>query len=71
VRLSGAILGMVKNDQGDWLYTVSMLETEECWDLMESELKETGELLDRDALYSGDSVKVDVDIKTGEGRVKS
>lgn len=61
----GSILGMAENDQGDWSYSVHVLKTEECWDLMESELEATGESMKREDFYDGGSVTVEVDAATG------
>jgi len=66
----GSILGMAENDQGNWSYSVHMLNTEECWDVMESELEATGESMKREDFYDGDSVTVGVNAETGEGSFK-
>lgn len=67
---NGTILGMAENGQGDWSYSVYMLKTEECWDVMESELEATGESMKREDFYDGDSITVEVNVETGEGSFK-
>ncbi|WP_369601097.1 Imm31 family immunity protein [Hahella sp. SMD15-11] len=65
-----AILGMVQNDCGDWLYSVQMIESGEGWDVAENELKPTGRMMAREDFYGGDSVTVEVDPISGEGTIK-
>ncbi len=47
----GAILGMVKNLQNTWFYSVHIFDTEESWEVIESELKATGETMSREDFY--------------------
>jgi len=68
---NGSILGMAENDQGQWTYSVHMLETEESWSVMENELVATGDKMKRDDFYNGASVRVEVDKNTGKGILKS
>ena len=68
--LSGVILGMVKNDDGDWVYAVHIFDTDESWDVRESELISTGKKMAREDFYDGDSISVEVDPETGEGKPK-
>ena len=65
-----AILGMAENDDGQWCYAVHILGSEEGWDIMESELQPTGCMMSREDFYDGDSVTVEVDLLTGEGKFK-
>ncbi|MEX2964090.1 Imm31 family immunity protein [Microbulbifer sp. TYP-18] len=67
----GAILGRAENDQGEWSYSVHIFESEECWDVMEAELESTGTAMAREDFYDGDSVIIEVDSKTGEGKLKN
>jgi hypothetical protein len=69
--LSGAILGMAENDDGDWVYAVHILDTDESWDVRESELTATGGFMKREDFYEGDSVRVEVDPESGEGSLKN
>ena len=66
----GAILGMAQCDDGRWVYAVQMLESGEGWDVEESELASTGVMMTREDFYEGDSISVEVDAETGEGRTK-
>ncbi|MFQ3245975.1 MAG: hypothetical protein ACI9SP_002624 [Arenicella sp.] len=67
----GAVLGMAQNDHGDWLYAVHILGSDEGWDVMENELVSTGKMMSREDFYDGESVVVEVDPITGEGKLKS
>lgn len=67
--LRGVVLGMVENEQGNWVYAVHMLSTEESWDVLESELISVGEFMTREDFYDGGSAKVEVDPETGEARL--
>ena len=68
--LSGAVLGMEKNCDGDWFYAISIFETQEGWDVMEKELNSTGKMMKREDFYSEESVTVEVDLVSGEGKIK-
>lgn len=69
--LTGAILGMVENDDGNWVYAVHILDTDESWDIREAELVSTGKVMNRSDFYDeSDSVGVEVDYVTGEGKLK-
>jgi hypothetical protein len=59
--LSGAILGMAENDDCDWIYAVHILDTDESWDVRESELTTTGNYMKREDFYEGDSLRVEVE----------
>jgi hypothetical protein len=65
----GAVLGMARNDDGVWVYAVHVLDQGEVWDVRESELRPTGRHMKREDFYSGDTVKVEVDADTREGRI--
>jgi hypothetical protein len=65
-----AILGIVQNDGGQWLYSVQILESEDGWDVVENELQPTGRMMAREDFYDGDSVTVEVDPVSGEGTIK-
>ncbi len=67
--LKGAILGMAQNSSGCWNYSVQIFETEECWDVGESELIRTGKRMKREDFYDGDSISVEVDGRTGDGKI--
>lgn len=67
--MTGTILGMAQNDNGEWGYGVQILETNENWDISESDLVATGKHMKREDFYDGTSVKVTVDPETGEGDV--
>lgn len=66
-----AVLGMAENDDGKWCYAIHLLDSEEGWDVMEDELVSTGRMMSREDFYDGDSVTVEVDPLTGEGKLKN
>ncbi|MBI3560324.1 MAG: immunity protein 31 [Gammaproteobacteria bacterium] len=68
--LQGAIVGAAENDAGEWVYSVYIFESEECWEVMEAELSSTGKKMAREDFYDGESIKVIVDPVTGEGKRK-
>lgn len=64
----GVILGRAQGDDGLWEYGVMMsVDGNHCWQLKESILESRGRKLRREDLYSGETVKVTVDPKTGTG----
>ena len=65
-----AILGMAENDDSQWCYAIHILDSDEGWDVMENELAPTGRMMSREDFYDGDSVTVEVDPVTGEGKLK-
>jgi len=69
--LEAAVLGMAKNDDDKWCYAIHLLDLEEGWDVMENELISTGRMMAREDFYSGDSMTIEVDSSTGEGKLKS
>lgn len=65
----GVVLGMVQ-DNGDWFYSVALEKDDNfCWDFCEQDLRSTGEFMNRSDFYSGESIRVVVNPKTGEGRI--
>jgi hypothetical protein len=67
----GAILGMARELNGDWSYGVYLYERGHVAHLSEDELEPTGRMDSRESFYSGESVAVEVNPITGEGRVSS
>jgi len=69
--LSGAILGMAQNDDGDWVYAVHIFDTEDSWDIREVELAPTGKVMSRSDFYDEDDVvQIEVDPDSREGKLK-
>lgn len=68
--LTAAVLGMVQGDQGKWRYGISVFDTDEGWDVMESDLVATGSHMKREDFYDGSSIQIVVDPETGEGNIK-
>ncbi|WP_169719843.1 Imm31 family immunity protein [Zooshikella ganghwensis] len=66
-----AILGMAQNESGQWFYSVQILENDEGWDVMESELQATGRILTREDFYDGESLSIEVNSESGEGTLKN
>lgn len=67
----GTILGMAQEEESEeWGYVVSIESIGETWDIAERYLESTGKFRKRSDFYSGESVKVKVDPKTGEGSLK-
>src|SRR3990167_1407905 len=67
----GVILGMAQNEKtGRWGYAISMYtDNGLCWHIMEEDLISTGEKAKKEDFYTGESVKIRVDLETGEGRL--
>ena len=65
----GVILGMAQNEYGGRGYAVHVFSQCVSWHVMEGELKSTGEFMKREDFYDGSSIRVEVDPKTGEGRI--
>ena len=67
----GAILGMSQNEEtGCWGYGVSIYKDNGlCWSIKEEDLQPTGKKGKRSDFYTGESVRVRVDPKTGEGEI--
>lgn len=68
--LSGTILGMAQNENGGWIYAVHIFDTDDSWDIREAEIVTTGKFMKREDFYSGESLIIDVDGKSGEGKLK-
>lgn len=66
----GAILGMAQCDDARWVYAVQLFDTGICWSIEESELEATGTLMTRADFYDGESISVEVDPVSFEGRLK-
>jgi len=56
-----AVMGMAENDNGQWCYAVNILDSDDGWDVMESDLQPTGRMMSREDFYDGELVKVEVD----------
>jgi len=67
----GVIRGMSQNeDTGEWGYAVSIYKDNGLlWDIMEADLIATGKKSKESDFMTGESVKVRVDPKTGEGEI--
>jgi hypothetical protein len=63
----GIIAGRDQGDDGRWTYAVAV-EGDDTWSIDGRYLEPTGRVFTRDALYSGESVKVRVDAK-GRGQI--
>ena len=63
----GIVLGIAQDDDGKWGYGVYINKMGEVWDINENEMESTGKYSKREDFYSGDSIQVRVDPKTGEG----
>jgi hypothetical protein len=64
----GVIMGMAKNEDGEWGYAVDV--GDDGWDINEKYLKSTGKILKREDFYDeADRVTVIVD-KNGKGEIK-
>ena len=67
----GTVLGMSQNEEdGHWVYAVSMPSTGTNNCIREDSLESTGRMKQRSDFYSGDSIRVIVDPETGEGSIK-
>ena len=66
----GAVLGRAQCDDGQWVYSIHVFGEGESWHLEEAELKATGTFMKREDFYDGESLSVEFDPKTGEGRLK-
>ncbi len=68
--LEGTILGMSQDEEsGQWGYAVSISPINETWDIEEQFLERTGKTRKRSDFYSGETIRVKVDPKTGEGYI--
>lgn len=67
----GAVLGMVQDEQGQWTYGVFFEHLGQMVILPEASLEATGEFGRRQDFYDDTkTIRVVVDPKTGEGRLK-
>jgi len=66
----GAVTGMAQNDDGMWGYSVHIYSIDDTWYLLEKELAPTGKMDKHETFHSGESITVEVDPETGEGRIK-
>ena len=66
----GVIRGMAQNEETlKWGYGVLVYQEEEVWHVMEEDLQSTGRKANPENYYTGQSIKVIVDPKTGEGKL--
>ncbi len=68
--VEGAITGMAENDDGVWGYSVHIYSIDDTWYILEDELEPTGKMDRHETFHSGESIIVEVDPDTGEGRIK-
>jgi len=68
VGQEGTVLGMVEDEDGHWIYAVSINDGEAWTGLYEAHLETTGKHRKREEIYSGESVRVVVDEK-GRGKI--
>jgi hypothetical protein len=66
----GAVLGKAENADGGHGYDIWIYKFNEVFSLDEEELLATGEFDKRESFYSGESIRVSVDPKTGEGKIE-
>ncbi len=71
VGKKGVIMAMVQADNGDWLYEVSLdvMDEKASYTIREQDLISTGIMKKREDFYTGESIRVRVDPKTGEGEI--
>lgn len=62
------VLGMAKEEQGNWLYSISVPPDDIVWTIAGTHLLRTGRFAERGEFYTGDSIRVEMDTETGEGR---
>lgn len=65
----GTILGMAKDEEGMWSYSVHIDDIDVSYHLMEHEIVRTGKTRKKEDYYDGDSVRVRVNSVTGEGDI--
>lgn len=72
IGLEGVVLGFSEkpNAIGEWTYAVYLYQLEEVISFKESEVEPVGRMDKEETFYSGESITVLVDPKTGEGRIK-
>lgn len=67
--LEGTVLGMAKDENGNWSYSVHVDDIDVSYHLMEDEIVRTGRIRKKEDFYDGDSIRVRVNSVTGEGEV--
>ena len=67
--LTGAVLGMAEDHDGTWGYAVHIYDKGFVYSLPEDALEATGRKDRRENFYTGESIRVVVDPKTGEGKI--
>lgn len=67
--VEGAIMGRAQGADGTWNYSVHLYSVGTSWYFREHELEATGRMDRRESFYDGDTITVQVDPDTGEGRV--
>jgi hypothetical protein len=67
--LEGAILGMSQEANGSWGYAVSLYSDGYTYHVTDCEIEPTGRMDRRESFYDGTSVRVSVDLETGEGSI--
>lgn len=69
--MQGTVLGMGQDEETKgWNYAVSMDSTGIVWCFDEEQLTSTGNHKKREDFYSGETIKVHVEPKTGRGSIK-
>jgi len=64
----GAILGRSEGESG-WIYAISITGVKNATCISEEFLRSTGQVMKREDFYTGETVHVTVDPKTGRGKV--
>jgi len=68
--LEGAILGISKNDSTKQIaYSVHIFKFASSWFIFEKDLITTGKYSKKEDFHAGESIKVNVDPETGEGKI--
>lgn len=65
----GAILGMAQNSDGIWGYAVEIFDEIDGWSFPEDALVTLGYKMKREDFYTGETIRVEVDPVTGEGKI--
>lgn len=55
-HMNGVTMGMVKNENQTWVYSVHIIQREESWSVREEELVSNGRLMCRGDFYDGESI---------------
>lgn len=68
--LKGAVLGISESEDSKQIaYSVHIFKLKTSWFIFEEDLKPTGMKANPEDFYTGESIKVRVDPKTGEGEI--